>query len=173
MNNLAAFQHIKAIVLDMDGVLTDGKVLVTDQGEQLRSFSIRDGYVLQLAVKRGYLVAVISGSTSAGAEKRFAHLGIQHVFMGVKNKLAVLTELLQSQGISLEQTLFMGDDIPDLDVMLAVGLAACPLDAVPEIQAIAQYISPIKGGDGCVRDVLEKIVKLQGQWKHDVSIAAR
>lgn len=173
MNNLQQFSTISAFIFDMDGVLTDGTVLVTPEGEQLRTFSIKDGYILQLAVKLGYAVAVISGSTSTAAEKRFAWLGITDVFMGVKNKSEVLRTYLASKNIPAAHTLFMGDDIPDLSVMQEVGLACCPADAVPEIQAIAHYISPKEGGKGCVRDVMEKVLKLKGDWINDTSVASK
>lgn len=173
MNHLQQFSTISAFIFDMDGVLTDGTVLVTPEGEQLRTFSIKDGYILQLAVKMGYAVAVISGSTSSAAENRFAWLGITDVFMGVKDKLEVLRNYLASKNISAANTLFMGDDIPDLAVMQEVGLACCPADAVQEIQAIAHYISSKEGGKGCVRDVMEKVLKLNGDWVNDTSVASK
>ncbi len=157
----------------MDGVLTDGTVLVTEVGEQLRTFSIRDGYILQLAVKMGYKVAIISGSTSIAAEKRFAHLGITDVYMGAKNKVEILQQYLKANDLRAEETLFMGDDIPDLEVMQHVAMACCPADAVPEIQAIAHYISPREGGKGCVRDVMEKVLKLNNHWLNDTSVASK
>lgn len=161
---------IKAIFLDVDGVLTDGTVQVNEAGEQLRSFSIKDGYALQLAVKQGVYLAVITGGNSQGVLKRLQGLGIQTVYMGVANKLVLLQELLAEHGFNPQETLFMGDDIPDLACMQAVGVAACPQDAVEEIKQVSAYVSPFKGGQGCVRDVLEKILKLQGKWSADGSV---
>lgn len=163
---LEKLKHIKAFILDVDGVLTDGTILVTESGEQLRKFSIKDGYALQLAVKRGYYVAAISGGRSKGIELRLKGLGITDVFLGIDSKIDTYQNFLKSRYLLPEQVLYIGDDIPDLPVIKLAGLAACPADAVEEIKAVCDYISPRKGGDGCVRDLIEKVLKIRGDW-HD------
>lgn len=148
----------------MDGVLTDGSILVTEAGEQLRSFNIKDGYALQLAIKCGYQICAISGGRSTGVGKRLKTLGIRDVFLGVGDKTKILTQFLAEKQVQPEHILYMGDDIPDLAAMKLVGLPVCPADAAEEIKAICLYISPINGGKGCARDVIEKVLKVQGKW---------
>jgi 3-deoxy-D-manno-octulosonate 8-phosphate phosphatase (KDO 8-P phosphatase) len=161
---LSRFKLIKTFVFDMDGVLTDGTVIVNRNNNWLRKMSIRDGYALQLAVKLGYSVIVVSGSTSAFVSSRLNKLGVSDVFMDVKNKVEFLKKLKEEKEISWDQILYMGDDIPDFDCMKIAGLAACPADAAFEIKEIASYISPFAGGCGCVRDVIEKVLKLNNKW---------
>lgn len=164
---LEKLKNISAFVLDVDGVLTNGTLLLTEAGEQLRQFNIKDGYALQLAVKKGFKIAVISGAKSKGVEARIKGLGIKDVFLGVDSKPEVYHDFLNSSGLSSGQVLFIGDDIPDLQLMKLAGLSACPSDAVEEIKALADYISPRKGGDACVREILEKVLKIQGCWLDD------
>ncbi|PZF71224.1 KdsC family phosphatase [Taibaiella soli] len=164
MNLLELFAPIRAFVFDIDGVLTDGTLLVLEDGHQLRRMNIKDGYALQLAVKKGYQVWVISGGTSEAAQIRLNKLGITEVHIGVKDKKAKLHELAAKYNIELKNALYMGDDIPDYAVMQCCGLPSCPNDAVSEIREKALYISPFNGGFGCVRDVLEKVLKLNGDW---------
>ncbi len=161
---LEKLKHIKAFILDVDGVLTNGMLLVTESGEQLRQFNIKDGYAMQLAVKHGFKIAVVSGARSKGVEARLRGLGIVDIFLGLDSKLEVYTEFLRKNGLKPEQVLFMGDDIPDLPVMKLAGLAVCPSDAVEEIKAVSHYISPKSGGDAFVRDVIEKVLKIQNLW---------
>lgn len=161
---LSRFKLIKTFVFDMDGVLTDGTVIVNRNNNWLRKMSIRDGYALQLAVKLGYSVVVVSGSTSSFVSSRLNKLGVSDVFMDVKNKVEFLKKLKEEKGIAWDQLLYMGDDIPDYDCMKIAGLAACPADAAFEIKEIASYISPFDGGCGCVRDVIEKVLKLNNKW---------
>jgi len=158
------FKSATAILLDVDGVLTDGSVQVNNHGDQLRTMSIRDGYALQLAVKKDLTVAVITGGKSEGVAKRLKGLGIQHVFTGVEDKPAALAQFMLTLNLDLPTTIYIGDDIPDLEVMKLCGIPCCPYDAVSEIISIAKYISPVPGGRGCVRDILEKVLKLQGKW---------
>jgi 3-deoxy-D-manno-octulosonate 8-phosphate phosphatase (KDO 8-P phosphatase) len=155
---------IKAFIFDVDGVLTDGIVHVTETGEQLRQFNIKDGYALQLAVKRGYKMAVISGGRSAGVKLRLQGLGITNIFMGVDSKIEVYNQFILDHQLKAEEILYMGDDIPDLLLMKLAGLPVCPADAVEEIKSISLYISPKTGGKGCVRDVIEKVLKIQNKW---------
>jgi len=161
---LQKLKSITALIFDVDGVLTDGSIIASDSGEFLRTFNIKDGYALQLAVKRGFLVAVISGGRGEAMQKRFEGLGITEIFLGVSDKVEIYKALLQKYRITAEQVLYMGDDIPDLKVMQLVGLPTCPADAVPEIREISQYISAHEGGRTAVRDVIEKVLKVQQKW---------
>ncbi|MBE7176047.1 MAG: HAD-IIIA family hydrolase [Mucilaginibacter polytrichastri] len=158
------FLSVKAFVFDVDGVLTDGTVQINEAGDQLRTFNIKDGYALQLAVKTGYHVAAISGGKSEGVRKRLKMLGVQDIFLGVTNKENTFKAYCFNRRLHPDETLFMGDDIPDLGVMNLAGFPVCPNDAVEEIKAISEYISIKNGGAGCVRDVIEKVMKLQGTW---------
>ena len=173
MNVLPLFQNISGFIFDMDGVLTDGSLFVMPEGLMVRRMNIKDGYALQLAVKKGYQVAVISGGCSPEAEDRFKKLGIKDIFMRVENKLNCLKGFIKKNNLAASNLLFMGDDIPDYEVMRFVGLPCCPADAAPEIKEIAQYISPLKGGEGCGRDVIEKVLKLRGDWSVDTRIQSR
>lgn len=164
MNLLELFAPVKVFVFDIDGVLTDGSLLATEDGQLLRKMNIKDGYALQLAVKKGYKVWVISGGHSEAARSRLNKLGITEVHIGVKDKKALLLELIAASNSSYEQTLYMGDDIPDYAVMQLCGLPCCPNDAVAEIRQLSKYISPVNGGMGCVRDVVEKVLKLNNDW---------
>lgn len=164
MNGNLLFNPIKAFVFDLDGVMTDGSLIIHPGGEFIRTMDIKDGYALQLAVKKGYRVAVISGSFSQPCMDRLHYLGITDVWMKAKDKLAVLNEYLSANELDNKQVVFMGDDLPDLEVMEAVGLPACPADAVPEIKAVSRYISARNGGKGCVRDIIEKVLRVNGDW---------
>jgi len=160
-------QKLKAIstfIFDVDGVLTNGDILASDSGEFLRTFNIKDGYALQLAVKRGYRVCIISGGRGKAMQQRFEGLGIQEIFLGVSDKVRVYQDILDRYDIGSDEVLYMGDDVPDLKVMRLVGLPACPADAVAEIKAISEYISPYNGGGMAVRDIIEKTMRVQEQW---------
>ncbi len=170
---LNTFKSIKGFIFDMDGVLTDGSLILTADGEMARTMYVKDGYAMQLAIKKGYMVAVISGGTSAAAALRLENLGVKDIYMGVKNKQECFEELLKKYNLSPGEVLVMGDDIPDIPVLLQAGLPACPSDAVSEVEKIATYISPYAGGKGCVRDVIEKVMKLNGHWQIDVTIASK
>lgn len=161
---LAQLEKINTFIFDVDGVLTNGEILASDSGEYLRTFNIKDGYALQLAVKKGYHVAIISGGSGAAMQKRFEGLGIPDIFLGVSDKVAVYQDLVLKHNLEASQILYMGDDIPDLNVMKLVGLPTCPADAVPEIKAISAYISPYEGGKTAVRDIVEKVLRVQQQW---------
>jgi len=161
---LQKLKTITTLIFDVDGVLTNGDIIASDSGEFLRTFNIKDGYALQLAVKRGYLICIISGGRGLAMQKRFEGLGITEVFLGVSDKVAVFNSLLAKYDISANEVLYMGDDIPDLKVMQLVGLPTCPSDAVPEIKAISEYVSPYSGGKTAVRDIVEKVLKVQQKW---------
>jgi 3-deoxy-D-manno-octulosonate 8-phosphate phosphatase (KDO 8-P phosphatase) len=170
---LKGFKKITCFAFDVDGVLTDGTVLLLDDGQQARRMSIRDGYALQLAIKKGYKIIVISGAYSEAVKTRLHKLGVGDVFMKVEDKEFQLNEYCKANGLDKQHVLFMGDDIPDYAVMKSAGLPCCPADAAPEIKQISQYISAVKGGKGCVRDVIEKVLKLNGHWDLDHSVASK
>lgn len=161
---LEQLKQITTLIFDVDGVLTNGDIIASDSGEYLRTFNIKDGYALQLAVKKGYHVCIISGGKGEAMLKRFEGLGINNIFLGVSDKVEVYNRLCADYNIAAPEILYMGDDIPDLKIMKLVGLATCPADAVPEIKAISHYISPYTGGRTAVRDIIEKVLKVQGKW---------
>ena len=158
MNDITTF------ILDVDGVLTDGTIHVTQTGEMLRDMHIRDGYAMKAAVENGYTVCIISGGSNEGVRVRLRNLGITDIHLGVPNKVETFNEFIELYNIKPEHVLYMGDDIPDFHVMKLVGLPTCPQNAVPEIKNISKYISHINGGNGCVRDVIEQVMKVQGKW---------
>ena len=164
MNVLELFAPIRTFVFDIDGVMTDGSLLVTETGDLLRSMNIRDGYATELAVKKGYNVWVISGGKQEAPAIRLGKLGVTETHIAVPDKKKLLLELFEKYKAEPAQALYMGDDIPDYAVMQICGLPTCPADAAPEIKSVAQYISPLNGGAGCVRDVIEKVLKLNGDW---------
>lgn len=173
MNILANFREIKAFVLDVDGVLTDGMLMLLDDGQMCRRMNIKDGYAIQLAVKKGYHVLVISGGSSDAVKLRLQKLGVSAIHMQVTDKQQLLKRYVASNGLAWNEVLYMGDDIPDLASMKLAGLPCCPADAVAEIRELSAYISPVNGGLGCVRDVIEKVLKLNGHWEHDSEVASR
>lgn len=172
MNVLALFKKVKLFVFDIDGVLTDGSLILLDNGEMARTMNIKDGYGLQLAVKKGYDVLIISGGNSLAVKTRLEKLGVKDIFLSVKNKNEILSKYISEKDYHVEQVLYMGDDVPDVLVMQTVGVACAPSDAVEEIKATAHYISPIPGGKGCVRDVIEKVLKLNDDWNETDDIAS-
>lgn len=159
--------HITTFIFDFDGVLTDGKVTVINEHEQLRSAYVKDGYALQYAVKKGYRIAIISGGKSQSMSMRMESLGIKDVFLGVHDKVDIFKKYLTDNHLDASEVIYMGDDIPDYPVMKLVAVAACPADAVEEIRSISHYISDKKGGEGCVRDIIEQVLRLQGNWFKD------
>ena len=164
MNYLEKFRTIKHFIFDIDGVLTSGNVFLTPEGGLLRTMSIRDGYAIKIAVDRGYSVCIISGGHTPGADLRLSNLGVQDIYMGAKNKLVAFQKHVRKYQLNPGAILYMGDDLPDYAVMAQVGLPCCPQDSVDEIRDLSLYVSPKKGGAGCVRDVIEKVLKLKGDW---------
>ena len=160
-------KKIRALVFDVDGVLSADTVPLHPSGEPMRMVNIKDGYALQLAVKCGLEVAIITGGNTEAVRKRFASLGLRHIYLGARFKKEQFAHFLEQTGISADEVLYMGDDIPDYEVMQLVGLPTCPADAAPEIKAISTYISPRDGGRGCGRDVIEQVLKAQGKWMAD------
>jgi len=164
MDPYERFRHIRGIVLDIDGVCTDNLILVTDHGEFLRQMNVRDGFAIKMAVRRGLQLGIISGGRSEGTLQRFQLLGVREIHLGVDDKLPVFQGMMAGWGLPPEEIAYMGDDIPDLVVLQAAGLSCCPSDAAPEILRMCQYISPFSGGRGCVRDLIEKILRARDQW---------
>lgn len=155
---------ITTFIFDVDGVLTDSTVTLFPDGSQIRKMNTRDGYALQLAVKKGFKVIVITGGKDLMVKKRLEGLGIKDIVLGAHDKWKNYQDYLLQYGLTSSEVLYMGDDVPDFQVMEDVVLAACPKDACSEIREISQYISHVKGGEGCVRDVIEQTLKVQGKW---------
>ena len=165
--NKETLQNITTFVFDIDGVMTDGNVHVLETGEHYRTFYIRDGYALERAVQAGYRICVITGGKHEGVRKRLQNLKIHDVFMGSggKSKLEIYQGWLANSGILEENILYMGDDLPDYEVMSRPNLfATCPADSCDEILEIANYISPRNGGKGAVRDVIEQVMRQKEEW---------
>lgn len=164
-NIYSEFKKISTIILDIDGVLTDGSVLAMANGEQLRTFNIKDGWAINRAIKQGLRVIIISaGNGGEGVRKRLEHLGVKDMVLAAKRKMDVFDEYVEKYNLTMDEVLYMGDDMPDYEVLQKVGLSTCPADAVDDILSICKYVSPKGGGKGAVRDVIEKILKLQGKF---------
>jgi 3-deoxy-D-manno-octulosonate 8-phosphate phosphatase (KDO 8-P phosphatase) len=166
MNYKTKLRDIKAFVFDFDGVMTDGAVWMYADKETVRAGNIKDGYAIQYAIKKGYIVTVISGATSLSIDNRMESLGAPKIYTGASNKLEVYRLFMKEHGLKREEVLYMGDDIPDYEVMKEAGVSCCPSDAATEIKEIADYISLYAGGQGCVRDVIEQTLRLHGKWFH-------
>ncbi|HOZ69406.1 MAG TPA: HAD hydrolase family protein [Chitinophagaceae bacterium] len=173
MSILSSFKKITTFVFDIDGVLTDGTVLVLPNEVQARRMHIKDGFALQMALKNGYRVKIISGGNSPEVLDRLTKLGVSDVHMSVLDKGTLLQDWMKAENLKKEQVLYMGDDLPDLPALGVVGLPACPADAADEVKKISLYISPLKGGDACVREVIEKVLRLNGHWEYRVDVASR
>ncbi|MFN2458045.1 MAG: KdsC family phosphatase [Chitinophagaceae bacterium] len=173
MNVLQYFNNIKTFVFDVDGVLTDGTVLLLPDGVQARQMHVKDGLALQMALTNGYSVIVISGGYSEPIVKRMHYLGVNEVYLAIKNKEQFLDKYFAEKNIQWDHVLYMGDDLPDISVLQKSGVSCCPADAAPEIKKISKYISPLKGGHGCVRDVIEKVLRLHDHWTYYSDISSR
>ncbi len=163
-NILSLFKPVRHFIFDIDGVLTDGTLIISADGTLLRSMNIKDGYAIQLAIKNGFTVSVISGAKGEAIEKRLLGLGVEDVHLGIENKIQTFKKVVEKGNLALSNILYMGDDMPDLEVMKQVSFPCCPSDACHEIKEVSRYISPLSGGKGCVRDVIEKVLKLNGCW---------
>ncbi len=162
-------KKIRAIFFDVDGVLSRETITQHPNGEPMRTVNIKDGYALQHAVKCGLLIAIITGGNTEAVRVRYNSLGIKEVHLCAKVKLEIYDSLLEKYGLTDEEVLYMGDDIPDYEVMSRCGLPCCPSDAAPEIRAISKYVSTRNGGEGCGRDVVEQVLKAQGCWMHNAT----
>ena len=160
--------NIKTFIFDVDGVLTDGKILITNEGELLRSFDTKDGYAMKCALVQGYKIAIITGGRNQGVEERFKELGVYDIYMGAHHKLDAFQDLLNNYDLDPETILYIGDDVPDIPVMEKVGLGCCPADAVSDVKAMADYVSHKNGGEGCVRELIEQVLRVQGKWRLDI-----
>lgn len=158
---------INTFIFDVDGVLTNGMLTIMPNGELVRHMNVKDGYAMKNALNKGYRVCIISGGTNEGVRKRLAALGIEDIYLGAHNKIEQYKELVKKYDLKAENVLYMGDDVPDFPVMELVGMPACPNDAVQEIQQVAKYISYKKGGEGCVRDVIEQVLRVQNKWNEN------
>jgi len=156
--------NIKAFIFDCDGVFTDSTVLLLPGGEQARTMNVRDGLAVQMAVNKGFHVAIITGGKSTLVRERFVGLGVKDVYLKIKNKMEVFDRILADKGLQPEEVMYMGDDLPDVAVLQKAGLACCPKNSAVEVLEVAQYISPMDGGKGCVRDIVEQTMRVQNKW---------
>ena len=156
--------NVKAFVFDVDGVLSNAKIILHPEHHLMRTMNIKDGYAIQYAIRKGYPVGIITGGNSEAVETRFRNLGVKDIYLSSRNKQHDLSDFLSKYDFKPENILYMGDDLPDYPVMKEVGFPTCPSDAVEEIKSISIYISDKPGGEGCVRDVIEQVLRLQGRW---------
>jgi len=156
--------QITTLLFDVDGVLTDGKVIITTEGEMYRQMDTKDGYALKCALDAGLKIVIISGGTNEGVRNRLKALGVYDIYLGAHHKLDAYQDLLDNYDLKPENMLYMGDDVPDIPVMEKVGVSCCPQDAVTDVLQISDYISPKKGGEGCVREIIEQVLRVQGKW---------
>ena len=158
---------IRGLIFDVDGVLSENTIPMDSEGQPLRTLNVKDGYAIQLAVKMGLVVGIISGGRSDIVQKRYEYLGVKHIYMGDHVKTQQLADLMERTGLTLAEIMYMGDDIPDYEVMQQVGLPCCPVDACAEIREISRYVSPCQGGRAAARDVIEQVLRAQGKWMAD------
>lgn len=168
MNLLELFPPIRTFIFDVDGVLTDGGLLLTEDGHVMRRLHARDTMAMQMAINKGYKVLIFTSGTSESIRNRLQNMGIRDVHTGIVSKQLLLNQLVATNEFAFDTALYMGDDLPDIRAMQTCGLPCCPADAVAEVKQIAKYISPLAGGHGCVRDVVEKVLKLNGDWEISV-----
>ena len=164
MNYKEKLNKIETFVFDIDGVFTDGKIIVDSQGKESRSFNTKDGIAVKLANDLGYNIAIITGANNEGIKIRLNRLGIKNVFLNSNDKVKDILNYSKTNNINLGKTVYMGDDLPDIFPMKLVYLKTCPYDAAPEVREISDYISHKKGGEGCVRDIIEQTLKVQRNW---------
>lgn len=165
LNFKQKLNKINTFIFDVDGVLTNNHVLVMESGEVVRNVNSKDGFAIQLAIKKGYNLVILSGGNNKSVIDLLAKVGLIHLFINQHDKLACYKDFIHSNNLTDEQVLYMGDDLPDHEVMSRVGVAVCPKDAAVEIKQICSYISPKKGGEGCVRDIIEQVLRLHGHWE--------
>ncbi|MGJ8685533.1 MAG: KdsC family phosphatase [Nonlabens sp.] len=156
--------EITTFIFDVDGVLTDGRMLISESGELLRTMNAKDGYAIKTALNQGFKVCIITGGRNQGVKTRLNGLGVKDVFLDAHDKMEILHEYVTKHDLKPSQLLYMGDDMPDVEAIEFVGLGTCPQDAIAEVKAVSDYISHKNGGDCCVRDVIEQVLKVQGKW---------
>lgn len=154
----------EAFVFDVDGVFTDGTIVPLADGDFLRSYNAKDGYAVSYAIKQGYKIFIITGGRGEIMQKRFSYLGVTELHTNVADKKSVLLEIIDRHGLNAENVIFMGDDIPDVECMQAVGIPVCPSDASSEATEASRYVSEFGGGKGCVRDIIEQVLRSQNKW---------
>ena len=155
---------IEAMIFDVDGVMTDGRIIPTAEGDFLRCYNCKDGYALAYAIRHGYRVCIITGGYGAILERRLRMLGVKEYYIDCMDKMTTLREYMQRHGLEPEQVLYMGDDIPDLECMRAVGMPVCPADSASEVLECSRYVSEYEGGRGAVRDIIEQVLRAKGDW---------
>lgn len=156
--------NVEAIIFDVDGVLSTSTIPMGSDGVPQRTVNIKDGYAIHQCVKKGLLLAIISGGTNESVRLRYETLGMEHIYLGAHYKLNELNDFVEKTGVDLQNVMYMGDDLPDIPVMKAVGIPVCPIDAAPEVKAVSLYISDKAGGYGCGRDVIEQVMKAKNIW---------
>ena len=157
-------KEITTFILDVDGVLTNGKILVTSKGKMLREMNTKDGFIIKYALDKGFKIFIISGGTNKGVKERLKDLGIEEIFLGEHTKKDTYDKLIKKYNLKKNEIVYMGDDIPDISVMKKIGVPCCPNDAVPDVKQISIYISKKNGGQGCVRDIIEQTLRVQNKW---------
>ena len=160
-------RKVQAIIFDVDGVLSAETITLSSDGEPLRTVNIKDGYAIQLAVKMGLRIVILTGGTTNAVRLRYERLGVKDICMGCAVKVKTYDELLQKYGLDDSAVMYMGDDVPDIEVLRRVGCPVCPQDASPDVKDVCLYISPCRGGYGCARDVIEQTLRAQGKWLSD------
>ena len=162
--------RIKAMAFDVDGVFTDGTVYLMPGQEFIRGVNIKDGYAVQHAIKQGFPIAIITGGNSAAVKERFRKLWVTDIYLASAHKWDDYEDFRFKYDLTHDDILFMGDDIPDLEIMSHVGIPAAPVDAAHEIKDVAMYVSPLGGGKGCVRDIIEQVMRAQDKWTNEESV---
>ena len=157
-------KKITTFILDVDGVLTNGKILVTSKGKMLREMNTKDGFIIKYALDKGFKIFIISGGTNKGVKERLKDLGIDEIFLGDHTKKDTYEKLIKKYNLQMNEIVYMGDDIPDIPVMKKIGVPCCPNDAVPDVKQISIYVSKKNGGEGCVRDIIEQTLRVQNKW---------
>ena len=157
-------KEITTFILDVDGVLTNGKILVTSKGKMLREMNTKDGFIIKYALDKGFKIFIISGGTNKGVKERLKELGIEEIFLGEHTKKDTYDKLIKKYNLKKNEIVYMGDDIPDIPAMKKIGVPCCPNDAVPDVKQISIYISKKNGGQGCVRDIIEQTLRVQNKW---------
>lgn len=164
MNVLKSLKQVEYFIFDVDGVFTDGGLIVSEDGHLLRTMNAKDGFALRWAIDHSYKLIIITGGNSLGVKERFVNLGLEHVYIAVHDKIALFNKLVKDDVIDPTKALYMGDDLPDYEVMKNVAVAVCPSDAVPEIKEISHIVTNKKGGKGCVREIIETTLRLRDDW---------
>lgn len=157
-------RQIKTIIFDIDGVLSAETITLSADGEPLRTVNIKDGYAIQLAVKMGLRIVIMTGATTEAVRLRYERLGVEDIYMACAVKIKTYDEFLTKYGLTDREVIYMGDDVPDLEILRRVGCPVCPQDACPDVKEACLYVSPYRGGYGCGRDIIEQTLRAQGKW---------